>query len=703
MSISSPKVDQLIALPMWKKVCGWIWKIFSFLGTMVLLSLGVNVLSTWLTSSRGSFPSDSPLVTFLRQWPLLLSISGCLFFIALLAGVLSRTPTYSASTVLVKRNRERMLRRLQRIYQQLTDQSLQEIAWLGLGLADKPDAVQNTVNLLLRLADQARQVLPTSTTIEQVFEEAAQELLILGEPGAGKSTLLYQLARTLVEQAKTDDLRPLPVLLPLASWVVKRPAMDVWIVEQLCSPLYEIPRQVSQQLVQREQILPLFDGLDEVEASARVACIQAINAYHRQHQCSLVVCCRSAEYAHTASRNKLSLQRAVVVQPLSNKQVDEVSKQASKSFAGLYTELQRNAELRNLARSPLWLSLLLLTYKGVAVRALPKQRKMLQQQIFTTYVAHMIERKGNLKRYPFHATMKWLSWLAKHMHKHNQPIFYLEALQPNWLSQKYQFFYQLSIVCVYIFIVVLFTEVSWALLAILFSLLLRRQVEIPLIGLLGALPLSITAGLSFGLLFRRRTIYPSEILTWSWRDIWYRLYISVSFGLSGGATFLWHRRATTRAIGKQFTERLHLNPNEGMRRSVKNGVIVGLTTGLFSGIVIGIVQMLLFRQFSAFPLSFVRNILLILFQGLFEGLFIGMLMGLYFGIGAYIQHFVLRFWLWIAHGFPWKAISFLEDAKLRVLLKRTGGGYSFTHRLLLDYFVNWKSTTSSQPTSTPSK
>jgi hypothetical protein len=30
----------------------------------------------------------------------------------------------------------------------------------------------------------------------------------------------------------------------------------------------------------------------------------------------------------------------------------------------------------------------------------------------------------------------------------------------------------------------------------------------------------------------------------------------------------------------------------------------------------------------------------------------------------------------------------LEDATARILLRRVGGGYSFIHRLLLDYFVN---------------
>lgn len=62
--------------------------------------------------------------------------------------------------------------------------------------------------------------------------------------------------------------------------------------------------------------------------------------------------------------------------------------------------------------------------------------------------------------------------------------------------------------------------------------------------------------------------------------------------------------------------------------------------------------------------------------------------GLAGGLGATMQHYTLRFWLWRTHYFPWKAVPFLEDATTRILLRRVGGGYSFVHRLILDYFAD---------------
>ena len=58
------------------------------------------------------------------------------------------------------------------------------------------------------------------------------------------------------------------------------------------------------------------------------------------------------------------------------------------------------------------------------------------------------------------------------------------------------------------------------------------------------------------------------------------------------------------------------------------------------------------------------------------------------GLGAAMQHYLLRFWLFYAHAFPWKAVPFLDDATTRILLRRVGGGYSFIHRLLLEYFAD---------------
>jgi hypothetical protein len=76
-------------------------------------------------------------------------------------------------------------------------------------------------------------------------------------------------------------------------------------------------------------------------------------------------------------------------------------------------------------------------------------------------------------------------------------------------------------------------------------------------------------------------------------------------------------------------------------------------------------------------------------SGLVVGLSSWLLAALYFGgLGATMQHYILRFWLWRTYLFPWQAVPFLDDAVEQLLLRKVGGGYIFRHRLLQEYFAS---------------
>ncbi|SRR6266851_1671296 len=434
---TTSSLNDSVPAPWWVHLCRWLWKISAFLGVSVVLSLAVSVLSFWLTSPGGVIPAKSPaarLVAWLvAEWPVMLLVGCCFLLLALLIGVVSRGPAQATAPLApAQQNRVRMLRRLRRSYSDVLAQSLQGATWMELGLAHQPAAVQNATTLLLHLAHRPEQLLPPGTSLTQVYEEAAHELLILGEPGAGKSTLLLQLAQQLVARAEQDDTQPLPVLLPLSPWAVTRPPLQDWLAEQVAQ-LYDIPEQLARHWVQEEQLLPLLDGLDEMEEVARPACIVAINAYHHAHPGPLVVCSRKAEYEEAARHHRLTLQSAVVVQPLSLEQVDAYLTQAGKPLEALHRTLNKNPALQELAGTPLMLSVLMLTYQGTPVRSLSQRGTELLQQVWSDYVRRMVERKGDAARYPLERTRSWLHWQAQQMRKHNQTVFYLEHLQPDWL------------------------------------------------------------------------------------------------------------------------------------------------------------------------------------------------------------------------------------------------------------------------------
>src|SRR5579859_3119046 len=251
--------------PWWVRCCQRLWKIIAFLGSVVILGLCVNTLSTWFTNSKGWIPSDSPFGWLVTRWPDTLLTGSCLLLVAAFIWVLSRWPIQAAThSPSAQQNRKRMLRRLRHDYDEILSESLQGSTPLEVRLTHQPGAVENATGRLWHLPHRIGRALAAAMSMLQAYEKAAQELLVLGEAGAGKSTLLIQLAQHLVTEAEKDDTQPLPLLLPLSSWSGTRPRLEDWLREQV-NLLYGIPEQLAFLWIQEERFLLLLDGLDEVE------------------------------------------------------------------------------------------------------------------------------------------------------------------------------------------------------------------------------------------------------------------------------------------------------------------------------------------------------------------------------------------------------------------------------------------------------
>lgn len=334
-------------------------------------------------------------------------------------------------------NRRRFLDRLHTRYRDLLSQSLHGAVRMTLELGGDPEAVIPPVQLFYETDHQPMHLLPAHTPLKHVYDDAGHELLLLGAPGAGKSTLLLELALDLAGMAEQDQSQLLPVIVPLSSWARKRHPLEQWLGEQVAL-LYDISLPLSRRWIQEERLLPLLDGLDEMEEEARTTCIVAINAYHREHLHPLVVASRKAEYEAAATNARLVLNSAVEVQPISTDQVDAYLAQCGEQVATLRTALQENPVLQEVVTTPLMLSILILTYQGKTVDDLPIMASLPEQQrqIFANYVERMVQRKGMLTRSSPQDLVRWLRWLARQMREHDQTIFYLEHLQPDWLPLR---------------------------------------------------------------------------------------------------------------------------------------------------------------------------------------------------------------------------------------------------------------------------
>src|SRR5262249_14386532 len=142
---------------------------------------------------------------------------------------------------------------------------------------------------------------------------------------------------------------------------------------------------------------------------------------------------------------------------------------------GLRAALKKNTHLQMVATTPLMLQVLMLTYHGTSIRALSQKEAQLREQIWTDYIQKMVERKGDARRYPLHATATRLKWLASQMKSRNQATLYLEQFQLDWLPKRQRSLYQWSV-------------------ALLFGL-----ASILLLGFAGVLMNALFVGLSEGL------------------------------------------------------------------------------------------------------------------------------------------------------------------------------------------------------------
>lgn len=334
-------------------------------------------------------------------------------------------------------NRQRFLTRVRSFWiDGVLEESLHGAALIALDVREQSGALANPWRLIFQQPSQPAHPLPGGTRITQVYDQAGGELLILGEPGSGKTTLLLELARDLLQRAERDETHPMPIILNLSSWAIKRKSISDWLVDEL-NDKYQVPHRVGRNWMAADQVLPLLDGLDEVAPASQPGCIEAINRFRRDHGLTpLIVCSRKTDYLTQTAR--LLLDGAVVVQPLTDEQIDEYVASGGESLAAIRMAMRADPVLRELTTTPLMLSVLALAYAGKRTEDLPPPGSLEdeRQQIFAMYTERMLQRRGTRGEYPPEQTISWLRWLAKQLAQRQQSAFALEQLQVDWLPHQ---------------------------------------------------------------------------------------------------------------------------------------------------------------------------------------------------------------------------------------------------------------------------
>jgi len=266
--------------------------------------------------------------------------------------------------------------------------------------------------------------------------DATGLLLVLGEPGSGKTTTLLDLARTLLDRAGKDVKERVPIVLNLSSWKKQQPLVE-WMSSEL-SEKYRVPTKIAKSWLQNDYLLPLLDGLDEVQTTLQPDCVAAVNAFIGEFNPSgLVVCCRLNEYLWLPERLKLN--GAISLEPLAADEIEKYLVVGGPKLVALRDAIDTVPVLWELAQTPLMLSIMCLAFQEAGTNELAAQKgeslEERRKQIFHLYVEQMFKRKKRASLvFPKAKTIGWLSWLAGKMKKYSQSEFLVEGLRPTWLG-----------------------------------------------------------------------------------------------------------------------------------------------------------------------------------------------------------------------------------------------------------------------------
>lgn len=599
--------------------------------------------------------------------------------------------------------------------QDVLEKSLHARVLIELGLEERLDAVKDPFNSLQTIPEASRRSNLNSHSVSEVFHQMGEgrTLLILGKPGAGKTITLLRLAKDLIARVEPDLSQPIPVVLNLSSWAVKQKPIAVWLVEELSSK-YQVSKALGKTWVADQQLLLLLDGLDEVKADRREACIHALNQFTQAYgQTEMVVCSRDQDYEALSTR--LQLQGAIYIRPLTLEQVHAYLDKAGDQLQAVKLLLQ-DTGLQELATSPLILSIMSLAYRNSSAADLPQTGSLNKQHLFDAYIKQMLGRRRELnEQYSKEEIIRWLVILAQKMVQDSQTMILIERLQPSFLRNRPQLLmYQVGAVLVSGVLGSLAGGIAGGIAGGL------RGLDSGLIwvlsdglrwGSIGALSGGLISALVVGL--GRRQIEPVETFKLSWilfsqsltsrytltrgligafigaaigllsSALTWGPSLGLMFGSSWGLMFgsSW---ALIKGLKGAEIETKTI-PNQAIWRSALNALFFGLFFGVMGALVGGLNFAIMSQLMDEQHFGLENSAVLI--GAISGGLTLGLLGVLINEAGrACLRHFTLRLVLY-SHGLiPWNCSRFLDYAVQCIFLQKVGGGYIFIHRMLLEHF-----------------
>ncbi len=568
----------------------------------------------------------------------------------------------------------------------------------------------------------------------KLLDEIDGGLLILGAPGAGKTTLLQGITAEFVRRARSEPEQPIPVIFLLSSWGRQQASLSEWLVEELTQN-YDVPKRTALRWIEENEILPLLDGLDEVEGEEQVSCVEAINRFKHQNGLSqFVVCSRTDPYV---AIGQYIAADAVEIQPLTRHQVTGFLD--ANSATGVLNLARRDPSFWSLLETPLGLRILMEALPSGATPAPDDQAPSSSRiaDVFAVYVERMFEQR--IGRYERRRTLRWLSWLATSMRSRSETEFHIERLKPDWLPTRRLSWIAITGTAVLVGVTMgasdfpIYTAVYGLHAAIgnslaevefftLFVAALQTTIAQKRLLSLRRMIMALCGGFAIGVAFWLQSTPadgiafgsffaiafgafggmvntdPVEEYRWSWRRAAWGWCAGMSLGVIVGFMYgevygLLKGIVSNLEIGIPFGIALGIfsslaggvtpglsgsgnMPNEAIHRSARLAVIAGISSMLVAGLAFTYVFSDVLRMTDGVG------------RGIRDGILLGVAVGLLMGGIPCIRHLIIRCMLVLTGSAPGRYVRFLNEASSELFLRRTGSGYMFVHGLLQDYLAD---------------
>ena len=273
--------------------------------------------------------------------------------------------------------------------------------------------------------------------------QQTRRLLVLGEPGAGKTVTVVHLVLDELEHRKTltDAVRadePVPVRVNATGWDASTD-FTTWMARQLAID-YGLNPRVARALVDAGRILPVLDGLDEMDPPEAKpvlgrAALDRLNKLPWRNR-AVVVTCRSTVYTSIRAlrdESGLLFATAVTLQPLSaadiyfylEKYRDEFER-AEAEWAPVIDQLdRRDGVLATALRTPWLLSLAAMALKrGRHEKAVElaacRDTAEVSQRLFESLIPAAVEaipEADSTPTYSEEEVQRWLHTLAQYLER----------------------------------------------------------------------------------------------------------------------------------------------------------------------------------------------------------------------------------------------------------------------------------------------